>query len=44
MLRVWRKLLGLCTKTVLEDVEFDEEAGAVVAHAAAAGVDGRRWA
>jgi transposase len=30
--RVWRRLLGLCTKTVLEDVEFDEDAGAVIAH------------
>jgi transposase len=30
VLRVWRRLLGLCTKTVLEDVEFDEDA--VVAH------------
>ena len=32
MLRVWRRLLGLCTKTVLEDVEFDEDADAVIAH------------
>ena len=32
MLRVWRRLLGLCTKTVLEDVEFDEDVGVVVAH------------
>ena len=32
MLRVWRRLLGLCDKTVLEDVEFDEDADTVVAH------------
>jgi transposase len=32
VLRVWRRLLGLCTKTVLEDIEFDEDAGAVIAH------------
>lgn len=25
-------MLGLCTKTVLEDVDFDEDAGVVVAH------------
>lgn len=32
MLRVWRRLLGLCDKTVLEDVEFDEGAEVLVAH------------
>ena len=32
MLKVWRRLLGLCDKTVLEDVEFDEDADTVVAH------------
>jgi transposase len=30
--RVWRRLLGLCDKTVLEDIEFAEDAGAVIAH------------
>jgi transposase len=30
--RVWRRLLGLCTKTVLEEVEFDDDADAIVAH------------
>jgi transposase len=30
--RIWRRLLGLCDKTVLEDIEFDEDAGVVVAH------------
>ena len=32
MFRVWRRLLGLCDKTVLEDVEFDEAEQVVVAH------------
>ena len=32
MLRVWRRLLGLCDKTVLEDVEFHEAEQVVVAH------------
>ena len=32
MLRVWRRLLGLCDKTVLEDVEFDEDTDTVIAH------------
>jgi len=32
MLRVWRRLLGLCDKTVLEDVEVDEDEQVVVAH------------
>ena len=32
MLRVWRRLLGLCTASVLEDVELDEDAGVVVAY------------
>lgn len=29
---VWRRLLGVCDRTVIERVEFDEEADAVVAH------------
>jgi len=32
MLRVWRRLLGLNDRTVLEDVEFDEDNEVVVAH------------
>lgn len=32
MFRVWRRLLGLCDKTVLERVELDVDAEAVVAH------------
>ncbi len=32
MRRVWRMLLGLCDRTILEDVEYDEDAGAIVAH------------
>ena len=32
MHRVWRRLLGLCDRTVLEDVEFNEDAEVVVAH------------
>lgn len=32
MLRVWRRLLGLGDRTVLEDVEFDEGNDVVVAH------------
>jgi len=32
MLRVWRRLLGLNDRTVLEDVEFDEDNDVVVAH------------
>jgi transposase len=32
VLRVWRRLLGLCDRTVLEDVEFDEDTDTVVAH------------
>jgi transposase len=30
--KVWRRLLGLCGRTVIERVEFDEEVDAVVAH------------
>ena len=30
--RVWRRLLGVCDRTVVELVEFDEETDAVVAH------------
>jgi transposase len=30
--RVWRRLLGLCDKTVLEDIQHDEDTGVVVAH------------
>jgi len=30
--RVWRRLLGLCDRTVLEDVAFDEAEQVVVAH------------
>jgi transposase len=30
--RVWRRLLGLCDKTVLEDIEHDEDVGVVIAH------------
>ena len=30
--KVWRRLLGVCDRTVVELVEFDEEADAVVAH------------
>lgn len=30
--KVWRRLLGVCDRTVIESVEFDEEADAVVAH------------
>jgi transposase len=29
---VWRRLLGVCDRTVIERVEFDEDADAVVAH------------
>jgi transposase len=29
---VWRRLVGVCDRTVIERVEFDEEADAVVAH------------
>ena len=29
---VWRRLLGVCDRTVVERVEFDEDADAVVAH------------
>jgi len=29
---VWRRLLGVCDRTVVERVEFDEETDAVVAH------------
>lgn len=32
MFRVWRRLLGLCGKTVLEEVELDEDEQVVVAH------------
>lgn len=32
MLRIWRQLLGLDDRTVLEDVELDDDAGIVVAH------------
>ena len=32
MFRVWRRLLGLCDRTVLEDVAFDEAEQVVVAH------------
>ena len=32
MFRVWRRLLGLCDKTVLEKVEFGEAEQVVVAH------------
>ena len=32
MFRVWRRLLGLCDKTALENVEFDEAEQVVVAH------------
>lgn len=32
MVRVWRRLLGLCDKTVLEDVEYDEAGDVVIAH------------
>lgn len=32
MFRVWCRLLGLCDKTVLEDVDLDEGTGVVVAH------------
>ena len=32
MLRIWRMLLGLCDRTVLERVEVDEAAETVVAH------------
>lgn len=32
MVRVWRMLLGLCDRTVLERVEVDENAQTVVAH------------
>lgn len=28
---VWRRLLGVCDRTVIERVEFDEDADAVVA-------------
>ncbi len=30
--KVWRRLLGVCDRTVIERIEFDEEADAVVAH------------
>jgi transposase len=30
--RVWRRLLKLCDKTVLEDIEHDEDVGVVIAH------------
>ena len=30
MFRVWRRLLGLCDRTVLEDVEFDERLASFV--------------
>lgn len=30
--KVWRRLLGVCERTVIERVEFDEEVDAVVAH------------
>ena len=32
MRRVWKMLLGLCDRTILEDVEYDEDVGAIVAH------------
>lgn len=32
MLRIWRMLLGLCDRTVLERVEVDEETETIVAH------------
>ena len=32
MHKVWRRLLGLCTKTVLEEIEYDEDDDVVVAH------------
>lgn len=32
MVRIWRMLLGLCDRTVLERVEVDEQAATVVAH------------
>jgi hypothetical protein len=32
MLRVWRRLFGLGDRTVLENVEFDEDNDVVVAH------------
>ncbi|MCA1705129.1 MAG: ISL3 family transposase, partial [Actinobacteria bacterium] len=30
--KVWRRLLGVDDRTVIERIEFDEEADAVVAH------------
>jgi transposase len=30
--KVWRRLLGVDERTVIERVEFDEEASAVIAH------------
>jgi hypothetical protein len=30
--KVWRRLLGVCDRTVIERLEFAEEADAVVAH------------
>lgn len=30
--KVWRRLVGVCDRTVIERIEFDEEADAVVAH------------
>ncbi len=32
MRRVWRMLLGLCDRTILEEVDYDEDAGVIVAH------------
>ncbi len=40
--KVWRRLLGVDDRTVIERVEFDEEADAVVAHVRPRGIRKRR--
>lgn len=43
MLRIWRQLLGLDDRTVLEDVELDGDARVVVAHVRPKSRWRRRW-